>query len=281
MFFKILKYDLKNTIIKKYKNYLLSFFVFCWFLLEAYTKIFYSEITLKDVTVTEIVLFIFNGMREYIPDGFTSFRFPTMWMVIFVLLLFFTLYYPYNDIMGYGKNVLIASTSRTAWWLSKCVTTICICIVYFFTAALSILIFSFSFGLKFELKVTQESFSWLIRQGVPEGFNSSPEPLDLILTVFVLPFIFAIAMCLFQMMLTLIIRPFASIIVVTSIFMVSAYFLNPFMIGNYGMTQRSICFVSNGVDPVIGTVIMSLIIVFSIAAGTVLFNRYEILEKEQ
>lgn len=280
MFFKILKYDLKNTIIKKYKNYIISFFVFCWFLFDAYMKIFYSDISIKDVTITEIVMFIFNGMKEFVPDGYTAFTFPTMWMVIFVLLLFFTLYYPYNDIMGYGKNVLIASTSRTAWWLSKCVTTICICIVYFFTAALSILIFAFSFGLKFELTVKPEVFSKLLIRGVPEGFNLSPEPLYMVLTVFVLPFIFAVAMCLFQMLLTLIIRPFASIIVVTAVFMVSAYYVSPFMIGNYAMTQRSICFVSNGVDPVVGVVIMALITVFSIVVSTVLFNRYEILEKE-
>lgn len=280
MFFKILKYDLKNTIIKKYKNYILTFFVFCWFLLDAYMRILNSDISIKDVTITEMVMFIFNGMKEYIPSGDESFAFPMMWMVIFVLLLFFTLYYPYNDIMGYGKNVLIASTSRTVWWLSKCVTTICICIVYFFTAALSIFIFAFSFGLKFELTVKPEVFATLLRYGIPEGFNLSPEPLYMVLTVFVLPFIFAIAMCLFQMLLTLIIRPFASIIAVTAIFMVSSYYVSPFMIGNYAMTQRSICFVSNGVDPIVGVVIMALIIVFSILVSTVLFNRYEILEKE-
>lgn len=280
MFFKILKYDLKNTIIKKYKNYILTFFVFCWFLLDAYMRIFYSDIPIKNVTVTEIVMFIFNGMKEFVPGSEEPFSFPIMWMVIFVLLLFFTLYYPYNDIMGYGKNVLIASTSRTAWWLSKCVTTICICIVYFFIAAMSILIFAFAFGLKFELTVKPEVFATLLRYGIPEGFNLSPEPLYMVLTVFVLPFIFAIAMCLFQMLLTLIIRPFASIIVVTAIFMVSAYYVSPFMIGNYAMTQRSICFVSNGVDPVVGVIIMASIIVFSIVVSTVLFNRYEILEKE-
>lgn len=281
MFFKILKYDLKNTIIKKYKNYILTFFVFCWFLLDAYMRILNSDISIKDVTITEMVMFIFNGMKEYIPGGDESFAFPMMWMVIFVLLLFFTLYYPYNDIMGYGKNVLIASTSRTVWWLSKCVTTICICIVYFFTAALSIFIFAFSFGLKFELTVKPEVFSrLLILGGMPEGFNLSPEPLYMVLTVFVLPFIFAIAMCLLQMLLTLIIRPFASIIAVTAIFMVSAYYVSPFMIGNYAMTQRSICFISNGVNPIVGVVIMASIIVFSIVVSTVLFNRYEILEKE-
>lgn len=281
MFFKILKYDLKNTIIKKYKNYILTFFVFCWFLLDAYMRILNSDISIKDVTITEMVMFIFNGMKEYIPGGDESFAFPIMWMVIFVLLLFFTLYYPYNDIMGYGKNVLIASTSRTVWWLSKCVTTICICIVYFFTAALSIFIFAFSFGLKFELTVKPEVFSrLLILGGMPEGFNLSPEPLYMVLTVFVLPFIFAIAMCLLQMLLTLIIRPFASIIVITAIFMVSSYYVSPFMIGNYAMTQRSICFVSNGVDPVVGVIVMASIIVFSIVVSTVLFNRYEILEKE-
>lgn len=281
MFFKILKYDLKNTIIKKYKNYILTFFVFCWFLLDAYMRILNSDISIKDVTITEMVMFIFNGMKEYIPGGDESFAFPMMWMVIFVLLLFFTLYYPYNDIMGYGKNVLIASTSRTVWWLSKCVTTICICIVYFFTAALSIFIFAFSFGLKFELTVKPEVFSrLLILGGMPEGFNLSPEPLYMVLTVFVLPFIFAIAMCLLQMLLTLIIRPFASIIVITAIFMVSSYYVSPFMIGNYAMTQRSICFVSNGVNPVVGVIVMASIIVFSIVVSTVLFNRYEILEKE-
>ena len=280
MFFKILKYDLKNTIIKKYKNYILTFFVFCWFLLDAYMRIFYSDIPIKNVTVTEIVMFIFNGMKEFVPGSEEPFSFPIMWMVIFVLLLFFTLYYPYNDIMGYGKNVLIASTSRTVWWLSKCVTTICICIVYFFIAAMSILIFAFAFGLKFELTVKPEVFAVLLRYGIPEGFNLSPEPLHMVLTIFVLPFIFAIAMCLFQMLLTLIIRPFASIIAVTAIFMVSAYYVSPFMIGNYAMTQRSICFVSNGVDPVVGVIIIASIIVFSIVVSTVLFNRYEILEKE-
>ena len=147
-------------------------------------------------------------------------------------------------------------------------------------AAMSILIFAFAFGLKFELTVKPEVFAVLLRYGIPEGFNLSPEPLHMVLTIFVLPFIFAIAMCLFQMLLTLIIRPFASIIAVTAIFMVSAYYVSPFMIGNYAMTQRSICFILNGVDPVAGVIIMASIIVFSIVVSTVLFNRYEILEKE-
>ena len=280
MFFKIFKYDFKNAIIKKYKNYIFSLVLFSAFISDFFLKIKISNILPQDATVTELFFFLFNGMKEYVPTSYDPFKFPIMWMLIYVLIFFFTLYYPYNDIMGYGKNVLIASTSRRTWWLSKCLTTFCMVIVYYLTAVISTLIFAVAYGLRFDLDVSLKVFESITKLTVMWDFNPTSSMFEFIVTIFVLPLLSALALCFLQMLLTLLIRPFASLIIVTSVIMVSAYYVSPVAIGNYAMSQRSTCFIPDGVSPTVGLVVMIAVAVISIIVSTILFENYEIINKE-
>lgn len=116
-FFKLCKYDLKNGMFKEGIKYLACVVLFLGFCVGfIYTKG-------KDLgarTFGDFLFFITAGMEEYIPMPGNIFMFPALWMLMILAPLYITLYYPFYDLTAYGKNVLINSKSRDAWWLSKC-----------------------------------------------------------------------------------------------------------------------------------------------------------------
>ena len=116
-FFKLCKYDLKNGMLKEGIKYLACVVLVLGFCIGfIYTK--GKELGVRKFG--DFLFFITAGMEEYIPMPGNIFMFPALWMLMILAPLYITLYYPFYDLTAYGKNVLINSKSRNAWWLSKC-----------------------------------------------------------------------------------------------------------------------------------------------------------------
>ena len=109
MFFKVLRYDLLNGTLKSAKKYLIALLVFLVAAFDFTLRApgLRNNLNVEMSTLGDYLMYIFYGMNEYEIGSPEPFRFPALWMLIVLFALYIVLYYPYNDIYGYGKQVLV------------------------------------------------------------------------------------------------------------------------------------------------------------------------------
>ena len=94
------------------------------------------------------------------------------------------------------------------------------------------------------------------------------------------PIMLSVAVNMFQMMLTLFLKPMFSFLFSSALFLVSAYIMSPVMLGNYGMVLRMKWMNEQGVPQITGFLVCLLILGFSVLVGMVRFRRMDILNEE-
>jgi hypothetical protein len=282
MFFKLIRYDLKVGFSTTYKRYLVAIALFVvilgTFLLSVYS--FNSVIEELGAQIKpnlgNMLLYAFGGMQEYIPQPGVAFQFPAFWMLSYLLLAYITLYYPFNDLEEFGQNILIRCRGRKLWWFSKCIWNVSSVLCFFLLAWIIFIIGCLLSGCSLSMELSP-SISAILKldAGMYMQF-----PASLILQTFLLPPLVMIAMNLFQMALSLFIKPFYSFIVTVAVLLTSSYYLSPFFIGNYAMPLRSDQMVTNGVSLTAGIIFSLLIITVSVVVGGIAFQKRDILKRE-
>ena len=105
-------------------------------------------------------------------------------------------------------------------------------------------------------------------------------PPTLIPQMLLLPLLTMAGLNLFQMALSLFIKPFYSFIVTVAILLLSTYYLSPVCIGNYAMPLRSHMILTNGVGLNTGLLVSVILIAVSVIAGGLVFRKRDILRGE-
>lgn len=119
-------------------------------------------------TLGDFAMYLFGGMKPYIPNPDEPFLFPVSWFLVFGICLFLTLYYPVYDRDTFGKMVIVYSGSRTKWWTAKCAWIIVATFLYFFLCWILLLINCLLYGGQFTLSVSPYmSDIFLLRETVP------------------------------------------------------------------------------------------------------------------
>ncbi len=279
MFFKLLRYDCKVGIFYHYKKLIAVLVLFVCVYLDCFMQ-FRSYATLDtpftvDNTLGNTLLYIFAGIQEYDPQVDTQFIFPAVWMLLYLVLAYFTLYYPYNDLEESGQNILLRSGGRRLWWTSKCCWNICTVVLFFLIGWAVIVTACLIQGVPLSMELSQ-NINMLLRMRI-----SSPllYPTELTLEILMLPMLVMVAVNLTQMTLSLFIRPIYSYMVTGAFLLASTYYQSPFLIGNYAMPIRSSRMIENGVNPIYGILLSLGLIVISYLVGLLYFKRYDILRK--
>ena len=226
-------------------------------------------------TLGDFALYAFGGMKEYIPSPYEPFRFPTLWMLIFFLICFSTLWYPFRDLHGFGRNVLAACRSRRMWYLSKCLWCT-------FTVSLNFVLFWGVFmvgcgltGSSFRLDVSPymgELFEMTNQFTVPRDWEAAPPLLFG-------PWFTALSLSLLQLAVSICLHPVLGFCFSGILLIASAYYFSPFLPGNYGMVIRDNCFLPGGMSFEVGACYLFLTSLCFLLLGLYLFRRYDILEK--
>lgn len=279
-FFKLCKYDLKNGMLKEGLKYLLSVVLFFGFCIGfVYTK----GADLESCTFGDFLFYITAGMEEYIPMPGNIFMFPALWVLLILVPLYITLYYPFNDLTEYGKNVLINAKSRSAWWLSKCVWAMTSVFLYFILLWGVIALFCICDKGNLSLDVSKALLYKLIPQP-SENIYAFPDNVvpgsALACQILFMPILIVSALSFLQMTISLFIKPFFSFCISAGILVLSAYYLHPLMLGNYAMSQRNNLLINNGVSMKSGIILSVLLLLLSCIIGLLVFKRYDILNKE-
>lgn len=271
-----IKFDLTNGLFKRgmWVQYIIWFSMFALFSLEFSGKL--RSLELSQYTYGDYLLYIFGGVREYIPTPGEPFQIPYLWLINHIGILYFTLHYMHDDLKGLGQQMILRSGSRTVWWLSKCIWN---------TAVVGLLYF-IAWGTVFLLASASHTvWSFNISPFMAEIMVIGPHQIPRIdwpvaLEITFLPLLITLAVSQVQMLLCLVLQPAISYVISIVLFISSAYYLSPFLLGNYTMALRSNKMVSNGVSGTLGIGICLILILVSIVLGITLFQKYNILSKE-
>ena len=271
-----IKFDLTIGLFKRgmWVRYIIWFSIFALFSLEFTGSL--TSLELSQYTYGDYLLYIFGGMREYIPAPGEPFQIPYLWLINHIGILYFTLHYMHDDLEGFGQQMILRSGSRTAWWLSKCIWNTAVVVLLYSIAWGTVFLFACANHAvwSFEISSFMAEFMVIGQHQIP----GTDWPITLEITF--LPLLVTLAISQLQMLLCLIVRPIISYVVSIVLFIASAYYLSPALLGNYAMALRSNKIVSNGVSQRAGVWICFTLILIGIVLGSIIFTKYNILGKE-
>lgn len=153
----------------------------------------------------------------------SPFLFPALWIFVFLLLLYFTLRYPSENLNGIGKSMLILSQHRKTWYLSKCVWCVSFVLMYF--AVLYLTAFLTCICLGGEVTLQPSEYAPAILNA---GTYIKAPPWNILPGFSLIPCM-ACGIALLQMLLTFFMRPISSYILSCVLLLSSAYFASPFL----------------------------------------------------
>ena len=142
----------------------------------------------------------------------------------------------------------------------------------FVVAYISVVVMAWLKGASMMFAVTQE---FVTAQFSPNVFSMTHA--DIILVLFILPFIVTLASAAMQMMLSFLIDPVISFAVTCSVYVISAYYTVWYLCGSYTMWIRSSYVDENGVYPVGGIIFSITIIAISYIVGRIYFDGRDII----
>lgn len=224
----------------------------------------------------DYVIFIFGGMQEYFPSPDNSFLFPAIWIVTTGYASFLTLRYPYDDLEGYGQQIILKAGKRSRWWMSKCLWMCAKTLFYYILIYLVILLCCKVMGgtaAGYPDPFFIEKIFYIKAGSMPREFQ------DILLLLF-LPFLMSLTINMVQLVLGLLCGVAFSFLVSLILLVGSAYYLNPVMLGNGGMLIRSSLINVAGLDPRLVILIYICIWVVALIFGMYWFQRKDILRKE-
>lgn len=222
-------------------------------------------------TLGDFAMYLFGGMKPYVPNPDEPFLFPVSWFLIFGICLFLTLYYPVHDRENFGKMVIAYSGSRTKWWMSKCAWIITATAAYFSGCWIVLIVNCLIYGGQFTLSVSPYMCDiFLLGETVP------PTQWNVGHVLLFMPPLIASACGILQMLLTLWFRPIICFLISAIIMLASAYFCAPVFIVNYAFCIRSNEILTNGFSFTFGVLYALALSLLCILIGRRRFQNFDL-----
>jgi len=207
-------------------------------------------------------------------DNKEKIEMPPGWILLNIFLSVVIGYYPLNDLKEYGSQILIRSKKRWQWWLSKCLWIVGNVLIFYTIGYIVIAIFSLING---GLSLTPNHN---VNLAVSKLDTSSLTARQVLNVGIILPVITSIALSLMQLTLAMFSNSIYSNIFIISLIIVSIYYCNPILMGNYLMMLRNSIMVGvKGIGTSTGIVLSMAISFVSIALGILKFRTYDIIGK--
>jgi len=267
-----LRYDNVNGILHAWKMavpvIVLAVFVCGRFLSDYYFHARELE-TLPAPSTADFIVDMFKGMEKYEPGIRTKpFEIPAFYLFFNLYISYTVAKYPFNDLKGMGKNVIVNARNRSNWLVSKFIWCAEVIIIFYMITYVIAAIFScLSGNVTFRLNTE---------------VNAAVSNLNLTQTLFftnaiVLPIVTSIGISYVQLMLSfrfhLLIGNIATIILIC----LSAYYSNTFLVGNYFMLLRNSSVIGNeGVFTSHGYIICILLSIGSLFLSKEWFEKMDI-----
>ncbi len=272
---KLVKHDIiEGTLKYFYKN------LFCVIVVASQVLIYNIRLkngiqygVIEDTgTLMDYIVYITKGEPVYNFSPRDTFTIPIYWFAFQIGISYIIAYYPKNDIDGYGKKVILATSSRSRWWLSKCIWCILTVSIYYAVAFFTIVIMTLFCDIDISFELSNDIISNYYTDTVSEL-----NPSMIYNIAILLPLLVTVAISLFQILLSFIVSPVISFAGVCTIYILSAYYTKAYFIGNYTMWLRSSYVEKGGLDSETGLIISMIMILSCVTFGSMYFDKKDII----
>jgi hypothetical protein len=283
MFTKFIRHDLSYGILFHRKNFFVAFLIFfllagSHFLILRIYEIAQPVFLENPSTTGDYFLSIIGGYGKvvFLEGGGSTFEIPAIWMFFVLWMQFTSLYYPFIDLDGIGKQLMVISGKRGIWWLSKCiwaaVNTVLNYMLIFLASTFS--------GLCFGAKLSMNANYYLAKELDMNMDSIRTDTVWNLWPIFLCTGLALITLSLFQLMLSIIVKPLFSYLFIAGFLLAGAYMQSPLLFGNYLMAARSSLLITSGLEPGIGCFICLWVILISLIIGYTVFEHKDILGKD-
>ena len=269
-----LKYDFYNGIVFEWKKYGI-FFCYIFFLCARFIAMHHRLTEWmdleKNLSFGDFMTYILKGMRFYEPMQ-TDIYIPDFeWILIYVYIAFVVNSYPIKDLYGYGQMVLIRSQKRSFWWKSKCIWNVFNIGIFYMIIILNSLIFALISGAN--RIMPQQSIQMYYNQMDVSKLTNG----QFIFEVVVVPLMLTVALSLLQMVVSIVIHPVIGFVLSVSIYILSVYSSESWLMGNYLMLMRNRVFNStSSINSYKGIICSIFLILVSLLTGYLRFRKLDI-----
>lgn len=277
-FIKFFHLDFRRGMHTVWRLYLCGTVLFALLCLDFWnrSRIFLELYPGTSRSLGDLALYIFGGMKKFIPTPGAVFPFPTVWLLVMALACFSSLWYPLEDLYGFGKTLLTACQSRKRWYLAKAMWCGVTVSLYFALGWVVLLLGCLAMGGK---------FTWTISPYMMELMEitdvaSTVEEWRLTLQLTLLPWLIAVTLSQLQLCLSLWMQPVLGWVVSIVALLSSAYYASPLLFGNYAMALRDQQVLANGVIWQVGVLYCLGLLLLCVLAGLISFQHTDILGKE-
>lgn len=276
-FIKLIWFDIKNGIIKSRFFIISVLLVSLLFCIDFSVNLYKVRDYNPECSFGDMLVYVYGGMKEYIPSRENRFFFPVIWSILIITQYFGTLSYPFENLNGYGKQILLRTEGRSLWWLSKCVWNIMYSLLYHSVIWIFLLIYSVIRGYNIGFEVNTELIVYLFDIFDTESSTLVSDNLHIPVISFFLPVVVSVSLNILEMTVSMFSKTIISFLAMSCLTISSAYFLNSFFLGNYEMIVRYNMVISNGINCSTGFILSLVVIIVSVIVGLLKFRRYDII----
>lgn len=272
------KYDLKIGLKKTIPWFLVVATIVVMTSIELNLRILTNEKEglemLRSTNSMDYFLNVFAGLKPFNITENDKFQLPITWFLIHMILFYFTGKYPYSEIYNnHGANVLMRGGSRNKWFLSKWLWSMVCVMIYYFVAYIFVLLFCMVVQIPISFEVQPIDYEELLSPMIECTMLDTVE-------LIILPIISSMAAVSIQLVISLILNPLLGFMFMASLYISSAYYFTPLLIGNCSMFARNGVFYMEGIT-FSQTIIVSLItMLLSMLIGIFVFYRRDIIGRK-
>ena len=274
-FVKIIQNDLRYGIVRSWKYYIplliVMLFFFAFFRNSAVLTQQIHHFTEK-ITFQNYIIEFLKGMPEFHAyDVNARFEVPAGWLFFYLWNACLIAMYPERERKTNRRYLILQCQSRKLWWLGKCIWCMAGNLVSVLTMLLSAAPFAFmqSDGSGGIAAVT---FQYL------DGVNFTGIDKTWVGCFAFQAFLVLCGLSILQAAVTLYTRPIAGFLFIACILIISAYYLSPYLPGNYLMLLRMKEFSENGGVTIAGGIMAgSMMCVLGAGIGCFKVRKMDIL----
>lgn len=223
----LIRYDLSYGYRNCRLKWLGALLLQLYFTNAAYQWCFAAE---GNVGVLGYLTWMFRGLPEYFATETGKFELPVPWLMLQACLLFLVGFYPADDLTRSGGQAFVRSGKRRYWLLGKAVWVICTVAAYY---ALLTAVLALCALLTGGLACSAQAMGFLYGISIDELGAG-----EIFLSWWAEPFLVSAALCLTEMLLSLVLEPALALFLMLGYLTASVFWTTPALLGNYAMLLR-------------------------------------------
>lgn len=278
--FKILLCDIREGILKN-KRFISAPLLAVFVCMAAHTRVSFLNDSFEmgaKPTLFNLFLEAFRGSDPLSKIREMHAPIPYMWLAVFIFSMFTAFDYAYDDISNFGMQIISRTGKRASWWLSKCIWSILSGVYYYILFITTVIIFAAINGYSLSFSDNSLISDLIANCSSYYTYKGAETVKSTELLLFILsPLIVICTLNIFEMTLSLFIKPLYSFFITLGVLLLSAFVDWIFVFPRSAMLPFSSYYQQNGYSMKAGLIVCAIMIVCTAVMGRVWFKKYDIL----